>query len=385
MPPRYAYWTILVDDQPTAFRVRVAGRPHADLQAAEGEAADGDDDVVPERQALAVAYRCAGSDAGARRNGPARRRAPSAIGSCDSSEPCARSSCEPSCKPSGLWLAAKPEWKPALPTTEARVETDVPTPSPSGSRRSERRASECPLRIVRSPNGSRKASFASSQSETKAGRPFRRIVIGSREAAMEARRRSGPTGSQGRDSRSDRKPKWLVRAALNRPDHPGSRNATPGIGRHGSPRARLVRVRNGSRNQIGENSSRGPTHARHGRENRIVLTGNRNRQPHVLPAPVPSGLNGNRRPVTPGRSPKVATEKRKWVPKEEYKKSMGIEAKRDEKWRPGGEHKDPQQKYKDAKKAKWRRFKQTIRTRWEARGRSVGDYVTSSCFVRAPR
>ena len=31
----------------------------------------------------------------------------------------------------------------------------------------------------------------------------------------------------------------------------------------------------------------------------------------------------------------LRTEKRKWVPKEEYKKSMGIEAKRDSKWRPG--------------------------------------------------
>lgn len=55
--------------------------------------------------------------------------------------------------------------------------------------------------------------------------------------------------------------------------------------------------------------------------------------------------------------------KRKWVPKAEYQKSLGIEAKRDDKWRPGGEHKDPKQKYKDAKKAKWTRFKQAIRTR----------------------
>jgi hypothetical protein len=55
--------------------------------------------------------------------------------------------------------------------------------------------------------------------------------------------------------------------------------------------------------------------------------------------------------------------KRKWVPKEQYKKSMGIEVKRDEKWRPGGVHRDPKQKYKDAKKAKWGRFKEAIRSR----------------------
>lgn len=33
---------------------------------------------------------------------------------------------------------------------------------------------------------------------------------------------------------------------------------------------------------------------------------------------------------------------------------------RDAKWRPGGDHKDPRQKYKDAKKAKWTRFKEAI-------------------------
>ncbi len=34
---------------------------------------------------------------------------------------------------------------------------------------------------------------------------------------------------------------------------------------------------------------------------------------------------------------------------------------RDAKWRPGGDHRDPRQKYKDAKKAKWTRFKEAIR------------------------
>jgi hypothetical protein len=74
-----------------------------------------------------------------------------------------------------------------------------------------------------------------------------------------------------------------------------------------------------------------------------------------------------------GRGPRRSAEreggpeKRKWVPKAEYKKSLGIEAKKDKNWRPGGEHKDPRQKYKDAKKAKWGRFKQTVRKRWESK------------------
>jgi hypothetical protein len=36
-------------------------------------------------------------------------------------------------------------------------------------------------------------------------------------------------------------------------------------------------------------------------------------------------------------------------------------------WRPGGKHVDPRQKYKDAKKAKWTRFKEGIRARSEGR------------------
>jgi hypothetical protein len=36
-------------------------------------------------------------------------------------------------------------------------------------------------------------------------------------------------------------------------------------------------------------------------------------------------------------------------------------------WRPGGEHRDPRQKYQDAKKAKWQRFKKEIRERHERR------------------
>src|SRR5262245_26732329 len=40
---------------------------------------------------------------------------------------------------------------------------------------------------------------------------------------------------------------------------------------------------------------------------------------------------------------------------------------RDRNWRPGGDHKDPRQKFKDAKKAKWQRFKQKIRERHDDR------------------
>lgn len=46
---------------------------------------------------------------------------------------------------------------------------------------------------------------------------------------------------------------------------------------------------------------------------------------------------------------------------EERKKRATEQPPRDRKWRPGGTHRDPRQKYMDAKKAKWTRFKQRVR------------------------
>ena len=55
----------------------------------------------------------------------------------------------------------------------------------------------------------------------------------------------------------------------------------------------------------------------------------------------------------PRKTGRADRPKLEWKPREE----------RDSKWRPGGPHRDPRQKYKDAKKAKWTRFKQAIRSR----------------------
>ena len=70
------------------------------------------------------------------------------------------------------------------------------------------------------------------------------------------------------------------------------------------------------------------------------------------------------------RDTRTAEGKLEWKPKSDAPRPSGSRrrepgARRDRTWRPGGEHRDPRQKYKDAKKAKWTRFKQTIRTRWE--------------------
>lgn len=54
---------------------------------------------------------------------------------------------------------------------------------------------------------------------------------------------------------------------------------------------------------------------------------------------------------------------------EERKKRAAEYPPRDRKWRPGGTHRDPRQKYIDAKKAKWTRFKQRIRQATDRRRR----------------
>ena len=62
---------------------------------------------------------------------------------------------------------------------------------------------------------------------------------------------------------------------------------------------------------------------------------------------------------------------RLWTSPDEATLALGAERavarKRPATWRPGGTHEDPRQKYLDAKKAKWTRFKQAIRDRAEGR------------------
>ncbi len=52
---------------------------------------------------------------------------------------------------------------------------------------------------------------------------------------------------------------------------------------------------------------------------------------------------------------------------------QGSGEKRGSNWRPGGEHRDPRERYKLAKKDKWRRFKQKIRERAPRRDEAPRD------------
>jgi hypothetical protein len=69
----------------------------------------------------------------------------------------------------------------------------------------------------------------------------------------------------------------------------------------------------------------------------------------------------NAKPKSPGARPQAPGFK------PQARARQGDDQRRDKTWRPGGEHRDPRQKYKDAKKAKWTRFKQNIRKRWETK------------------
>ena len=79
----------------------------------------------------------------------------------------------------------------------------------------------------------------------------------------------------------------------------------------------------------------------------------------------------NWKPKAESRKPRA--DKPEWKPKAESgelkaesrepKAESRPEFRDRKKWRPGGDHQDPRQKYKDAKKAKWTRFKQAIRAR----------------------
>jgi hypothetical protein len=84
----------------------------------------------------------------------------------------------------------------------------------------------------------------------------------------------------------------------------------------------------------------------------------------------PRPKDGNR-PRSTDRPRSTERPKLEWKPKSSAPshrdQAPSKPVRRDKNWRPGGEHKDPRQKYKDAKKAKWQRFKSNIRSKWEAK------------------
>jgi hypothetical protein len=315
MPPRYAYWTIIVDNQPTAFR----SGSQEDLMPTFKRLKEKHPSAAmmwfqngklwPSRIDAQEAMRARGEmgrrsdvrQAGAgfkdRERKPARDRAK-------------RTAWTPRGEPSTPAPARnaddKLDWKPKGEFTPAPKRSEKPDWKPKGSFDRERKTEWTPK-----PRGDR-PDWKSKLSDKP--RSFSRPAF-------------KPSGD---DSRSA-KPEWKPKGSFDRKAEWKPRGKT-----------------------VGQSFS-SPGGARKRAEDKLEWK--------------PKGATSDAEGRGPRRSPEGegGPEKRKWVPKAEYKKSQGIEAKRDSKWRPGGEHRDPRQKYKDAKKAKWTKFKKTIRTRWEGK------------------
>ena len=283
MPPRYAYWTILVDDQPTAFRAGAKEDLLPTFNRLKEKHASAtmmwfqNGKLWPSRLDAQEAMRARGEMG---RRGDTRQGG----GFRDRSSPQAR-------KPASPRVSDRPEWtpKPAGPQARKPAGSGQLEWKPKGAFTPAPKRSERPERSEWKP----KSSFDRDRKPGWSAKP----------ASPQARKPSEsdwkPKASFNRERKSDWKPKTSRSEKLDwKPrTESGTRNPEPGTGA-----------------------------------------------------------------------------KRAWIPKEEYKKSQGIEAKRDSKWRPGGEHRDPRQKYKDAKKAKWSRFKQNIRQKWDKKqGRKKDD------------
>ena len=308
MPPRYAYWTILVDDQATAFR------------------AGSQEDLMPTFKRL-------------------KEKHPSAT---------------------MMWFQNGKLWPSRIDAQEAMIgrgeagRRSDPRQAGTGFRNRERRPTRDRVeRTAWTRRGEPSTPAPARNADDKLDwKPKGEFVPAPKRADRPDRPdwKSKTQDSRPRTSRSE-KPEWKPKGSFDRDTKPAwkpkgsfDRDRTPDWkpkGSYGSKPKGFAAEDHESR-----------------RSSRPASGGGPRRTPESSKLewkPKGEAPSGSRIP-DPG-----SREKRKWVPKEEYKKSLGIEAKRDSKWRPGGEHRDPRQKYKDAKKAKWTKFKKTIRSKWETK------------------
>ena len=344
MPPRYAYWTILVDGQPTAFRSAAQEEllptfkrlkekhPSAEMKWFQNGK------LWESRVEAQEFMRMRGErgQMGDRRQEGFRDRKPRfGDRGRDSSAGGER-------RPRG----DRPEWKPKdFATDDSRPKTQDSRPRIQDSRPKTQDSRPRTTALDWKPKG--EFTPAPKRADRPDWRP-RGEADGSnpqdprpktqdpRAQSFDRRARSfdrdrkpdwKPKGSFDRD----RKPDWKPKGSFDRDRKPDWKPKAPSFDRDRKP---------DWKSRASEAEGRGPR---------------RSAQREGGPAP-------------------DSREKRKWVPKEEYKKAKGIERPRDSKWRPGGEHRDPKQKYKDAKKAKWTKFKKNIRQGWEKKqGRKKDD------------
>ena len=341
MPPRYAYWTILVDDQPTAFRAGAKEDLLPTFNRLKQKHASAtmmwfqNGKLWPSRLDAQEAMRARGEMGrrGDTRQGGGFRDRPSG--------PRAR-------RPANPRGSERPEWTPKSASPQSRNPASPQTRKPPGSDKLDWKPKGT---FIPAP----KRSERPERSEWKPKSTFGRDRKPDWKPKGNVDRDRKPDWTPKDSFDRDRKPEWKSKGTFDRDRKPDWK-----------PKGSFDRDRKPDWKPKG--------------------SFDRDRKPEWKPRGKAVGANfsspaGERKPRSerPEWTPKSAPspkspEKRKWIPKEEYKKSKGIETPRDSKWRPGGEHRDPRQKYKDAKKAKWSRFKQNIRQKHDRKqGRKKDD------------
>ncbi len=335
MPPRYVYWTIIVDGQPTAFRSgsledimptfnRLKEKqPTAELKWFQNG------QLWPSRHDAQDFMRARG-ERGRAKDPRQSSGDPDAPSFAKASTYAKGPADKPEGKPERAWNA-KPEWKTR---TSFAPRGEKPSWKPKGEK------PEWVPKGASTPKPEDEAEHGSAPSP----RPpaFAKAMAGKQAAS---RKFDDRPASQARGSKPEWKPKGTFK-----PHEAGHR-----------PSARdQARSSFKPKSYTPKGDDQGAT-----RSARAQSRGDK-----LDWKPASAKATARQAPVSRGDGPNAGfaksdpdAPKRKWVPKAEYKKSLGIEVKKDSKWRPGGDHVDPKQKYKDAKKAKWGRVKATIRAR----------------------
>jgi hypothetical protein len=325
MPPRYAYWTILVDNQATAFR---AGAKD-DLLPTFNRLKEKNPSAVmmwfqngklwPSRVDAQEAMLARGEMGrrGDARQGGGGFRERHKVGARSGAPQRERGD-----RPERSDRGERPEWKPK--THDSGPKTHDSRPKTQDSR----------------PKSSRPSTFAKAPVDKQDLKTSDKLDWKPKGTFTPAPKRADRS-ERPRAFDRDRKPEWKPKGPFDRDRKPEWRART----QDSRPRT--------SRSEKPEWKPKGSF--------------DRDRKPEWRPRSSDRSVKPEWKPKTSSPQDLKTAEKRKWIPKEEYKKSQGIEAKRDAKWRPGGEHRDPRQKYKDAKKAKWSKFKKNIRQKWESK------------------
>ncbi len=394
MPPRYVYWTIIVDGQPTAFRSgsledimptfnRLKEKqPSAELKWFQNG------QLWASRHDAQESVRACGGRAGTARQGSTSADASGKADESESARPERAWNAKPEWKTrtsfspraeKPAWksqdASAKPEWKPKGTFTPS---DDKPAWKPKNAAagrdsfgdRADRPAGQA--RGSRPPEWKPKGTFkpkeaghASGWGEKPGWKPKDNKPTWTPKGDKPTWTPKGdkPAWSPKGDKPSYAKPSTFAKAPADRSEgKPAWKPKAGGSARDQArssfrPKSYTPKTEDGMTRSSRVQSKNDKLEWKPASARAAFAKAPSDRSARNAPDSRPSGPNAGFAKSDPDAP------KRKWVPKAEYKKSLGIEVKRDDKWRPGGEHVDPKQKYKDAKKAKWTRVKATIRAR----------------------